>query len=140
MRIPLVALVLLAAAAPVRAAAQSADAAAGDSIPANAQVVDERELTARPELTNRPVIRRLMERNYPRALREEGRTGMVRITMLIDPTGTPRLLTVTGPSGVSEFDEAALKVVRAMRFTAPVKDGAPVWVRVSIPVEFSTTP
>lgn len=96
MRIPLVALVLLAAAAPVRAAAQSAD---GDSLPASATVVDERELSAKPTLTNLPVVRRMIDRNYPRSLREEGRTGMVRITMLIDPTGMPRLVTVTGPSG-----------------------------------------
>lgn len=137
MRIPLVALVLLAAAAPVRAAAQSADA---DSIPASATVVDERELTAKPQLTNRPAIVRLMTRNYPRALREEGRTGIVRLTLVIDPTGTPRRVTVTGGSGIAEFDDAALRVVRAMRFTSPVKDGTPVWVRVSVPVEFSPEP
>jgi len=137
MRIPLVALVLLAMAAPIRVAAQSANAGAGDSIPASATIVDERELTAKPQLTNRPAIVRLMTRNYPRALREDGKTGIVRVTLVIDPTGTPRLVTVTGGSGIAEFDEAALRVVRAMRFTAPVKDGTAVWVRVSIPVEFS---
>lgn len=137
MRIPLVALVLAAAIHPFRAAAQTAP---GDTIPASATVVEERELTARPRLTNRPVIARLLTRNYPRALQEEGRTGIVRVTLVIDPGGMPRQVTVTGGSGVAEFDEAALRVVRAMRFTTPVKDGAPVWVRVSVPVEFSPEP
>lgn len=138
MRIPIVALACaLCAAHPIRAAAQSA---AGDSIPASASVVDERELTAKPQLTNRPVIARLLTRNYPRALQQEGRTGIVRVTLVIDPGGMPRQVTVTGGSGIAEFDEAALRVVRAMRFTAPAKDGAPVWVRVSIPVEFSPEP
>ncbi len=140
MRIPLVALALLAAAHPIRAAAQQAEAPPADSIPASAVVVDESALTVKPELANRPVIARLLTRNYPRALRDEGRTGMVRVTMVIDPAGMPRLVTVTGSSGIEEFDDAALRVVRAMRFSAPMKDGAPVWVRVVVPVEFSREP
>lgn len=140
MRSTLVALAFLAAALPARAAAQSPDPAGADSVPSTITVVEERELTVKPELTNRPAIARLLTRNYPRALREEGRTGMVRVTMVIDPTGTPRGVTVTGGSGIAEFDEAALRVVRAMRFSAPVKDGTPVWVRVVVPVEFSREP
>jgi protein TonB len=135
MRFPLAAVALLAAAHPVRAAAQ-----APDTIPASAVVVEEKDLTVKPELTNRPAIVRLLTRSYPRALRDEGRPGRVTVTTVIDPAGVPRLVTVTGNSGIAEFDEAALRVVRAMRFTPPVRDGAPVWVRVIVPVEFSRTP
>jgi len=135
MRFPLAAVALLAAAHPVRAAAQ-----APDTIPASAVVVEEKDLTVKPELTNRPAIARLLTRSYPRALRDEGRPGRVTVTTVIDPAGVPRLVTVTGNSGTAEFDEAALRVVRAMRFTPPVRDGAPVWVRVIVPVEFSRTP
>jgi TonB family protein len=135
MRLPL--LLLLLAAAPVRAAAQDAPA---DTIPASARVVDETDLATKPELVNRSAIARLLTRNYPRALREEGRTGRVTVTMVIDPAGVPRLVTVTGSSGIPEFDEASLRVTRAMRFSPPVQDGAPVWVRVRVPVEFSLVP
>jgi len=135
MRFPLVAIALLAAAHPVRAAAQ-----APDSIPSSAVVIEEKDLTVKPELTNRPAIARLLTRSYPQALRDEGRSARVTVTMVIDPAGVPRLATVTGNSGIAEFDDAALRVVRAMRFSAPVKDGAPVWVRVVVPVDFSRTP
>jgi TonB family protein len=136
MRIPIL-LLLLAAAAPVSAAAQDT---AADTIPASARVVDEKDLATRPELVNRGAIARLLTRNYPPALREEGRTGRVTVTMVIDPAGVPRLVTVTGSSGVPEFDAASLRVTRAMRFSPPVLDGAPVWVRVRVPVEFSVVP
>jgi TonB family protein len=143
MRLPIVALVLLAAAHPARAAAQRASshpAPAGDTIPASATVVDEKDLAVKPELVNRSAITRLLTRSYPQALRDEGTTGRVTVTMVIDPTGVPRLVTVTGSSGVAEFDEASVRVTRAMRFSPPVLNGAPVWVRVLVPVEFSRTP
>jgi len=140
MRFPIL-LLLLAAAAPARAAAQRAPAdSAADTIPASARVVDEKDLATKPELVNRSAISRLLTRNYPRALREEGKTGQVTVTMVVDPAGVPRLVTVTGSSGIPEFDEASLRVTRAMRFSPPVLDGAPVWVRVRVPVEFSLVP
>ena len=135
MRFSLLAVALLAAAHPVRGVAQGTD-----SIPASATVVEEKDLTVKPELTNRPAIVRLLTRSYPQALRDEGRPGRVTVTTVIDPAGVPRLVTVTGNSGVAEFDEAALRVVRAMRFTPPVLNGQPVWVRVVVPVDFSRTP
>jgi len=142
MRIPIpILLLLLSAAAPVHAAAQRAPAdSAADTIPASARVVDENDLATKPELVNRGAVARLLTRNYPRALREEGKTGRVTITLVIDPAGVPRLVTVTGSSGIPEFDDASLRVTKAMRFSPPVLDGAPVWVRVRVPVEFSLMP
>ncbi|MFL5540981.1 MAG: energy transducer TonB [Longimicrobiaceae bacterium] len=142
MRLPsFVLLVLLAAAGPARAAAQRVpEDPSGDSIPASATVVNETDLTQKPELTNRPAIVRLLTRSYPQALRDEGKAGRVTVTMLIDPSGVPHLVTVTGSSGVPEFDQASLRVTRAMRFTPPVLNAQPVWVRVVVPVEFSRTP
>jgi len=140
MRIPIL-LLLLAAAAPLHAAAQRAPAdTASDTIPAAARVVDDNDLVVKPELVNRPAIARLLTRNYPHALREEGKTGRVTVTLVIDPAGVPHLVTVTGSSGVAEFDDASLRVTRAMRFSPPVHDGAPVWVRVRVPVEFTLVP
>lgn len=135
MRFQLAAVALLAAVYPLRAAAQ-----VPDTIPASAVVVEEKDLAVKPELTNRPAIVRLLTRSYPQALRDEGRSARVTVTMVIDPAGVPRLVTVTGNSGIAEFDDAALRVVRAMRFTPPARDGVPVWVRVIVPVDFSRTP
>ena len=142
MRLPIVALVLLAATHPAHAAAQRAspDPVAGDTIPAGVTVIEEKDLTVKPALVNRSAITRLLTRSYPQALRDEGTTGRVTVTMVIDPTGVPRLVTVTGSSGVAEFDEASVRVTRAMRFSPPVQNGTPVWVRVLVPVEFSRTP
>lgn len=143
MRLPLLALVLLAAVPADRAAAQRTPpdtATAGDTVPAPARIVDMKDLTDKPELTNRAVISRLLTRIYPTELRDEGITGHVTVTLVIDPAGVPRVVSVTGGSGVPAFDDAALRVTRAMRFTPPVLDGAPVWVRMLIPLEFSRAP
>jgi TonB family protein len=134
MRLTIVALLLLAATHPARSAAQGAPA---DSIPTSARVVDAKDLTVQPELQNRAAIVRLLGRVYPDALREHGTTGRVTVTLVVDPTGVPRLVTVTGSSGVPEFDDASLRVTRAMRFSPPVLDGLPVWTRLILPVEFS---
>ena len=134
------ALVLLAAVHPARTAAQRASSdpvMAGDTIPASATIVDAKDLAVMPELRNRSEISRLLTRLYPRALREEGRTGRVTVTLVVDPAGVPRLVTVTGSSGIPEFDDASLRVTRAMRFSPPVLNGSPVWVRLLLPVEFS---
>ena len=139
MRLPIAALVLLIAVLPARTAAQGATPA-GDTIPASVTVVDAKDLAVKPELRNQAEISRLLTRSYPRALRDEGTSGRVTVTLVIDPTGVPHLATVTGSSGVPEFDEASLRVTRAMRFSPPVLNGSPVWVRVVVPVEFSRTP
>jgi len=141
MRLPILAVVLLAVAQPVRAAAQrapSADSAAAvDTLPTSARVVDEKDLTTKPQLANRSAIVRLLQRNYPDALREQGKTGNVTVAMVIDPAGVPHAVRVTGSSGIPQFDEASLRVTRAMRFSPPLLNGTPVWVRVQVPVEFS---
>lgn len=133
MRLPILGLVLLATVQPIRAAAQRAP---DDTIPASAVVVEEDSMAHPPVLVNRSTIQRLLSQNYPRALRATGRTGSVTVTMVIDPVGMPHLVTVTGTSGVDEFDDAALRVSRAMRFSRPVLNGAPVWVRARVPVMF----
>ena len=134
MRLPILVLLLLAAAHPARAAAQRASS--DDTIPASAVVVDEDDVAELPRLLNRRVIERLLSQNYPPALRETGRTGRVQVTMVIDPTGVPHLVTVTGSSGIPEFDDGAVRVTRGMRFSRPTLNGSPVWVRVRVPVTF----
>jgi TonB family protein len=137
MRLPILVLLLLAAAQPVRAAAQRTSSdRADDTIPASAVVIDGDDMADPPKLENRSTIVRLLSQNYPRDLRAMGRTGSVTVTMVIDPLGMPRLVRVTGTSGVQEFDDVALRVSRAMRFSRPVLNGSPVWVRARVPVMF----
>jgi TonB family protein len=133
-------LLLLCAAIPAHAAAQQTPAADPDSIPASARVVDPQDLPGRLELLNQGAVARQMERHYPRELREAGTRGRVTVSMVLDPGGVPRRVTVTGSSGVDAFDQAALLVTRVMRFTPPRVDGAPVWVRVQLPVNFELVP
>jgi TonB family protein len=141
MRLPILVLVVLAVAQPARAAAQRTwSNLAGDTLPASATVVDLGNLVVQPTLVNRSTIEHLLSQNYPPALREAGMTGKATVTMVVDPTGVPRLVTVSGSSGMIEFDEASVRVVRGMRFTEPVLNGAPVWVRVRVPVEFALQP
>ncbi|SOD02676.1 protein TonB [bacterium JGI 053] len=140
MRLSIVALLLLAATHPARAAAQGAPAdSSAETIPASARVVEAKDLTVQPELQNRSAIARLLGRVYPQALREHGTTGRVTVTLVVDPAGVPRLVTVTGSSGVPGFDDASLRVTRAMRFSPPMLDGSPVWTRLILPVEFTLT-
>lgn len=137
MRLPILILVLLAAAQPVRAAAQrTSPDAAGDMVPASAVIIDQDDMAEPPKLENRGVIERLLSQSYPRALRATGRTGSAMVTMVVDPAGLPHLVTVTRSSGMQELDDVSLTVSRAMRFSRPVLNGAPVWVRVRVPVEF----
>ncbi|HKP77172.1 MAG TPA: energy transducer TonB [Longimicrobiaceae bacterium] len=131
---------LLAAAAlwlPARAAAQ-VTSAPGDSVPPpNVTVVEESQLTRKPELTNRQQVARAMQDYYPSALRDHGVSGQAEVTFLIDPTGVPRFVQVSNSSGNNELDDAAIRVLRRARFTPPRLNGAPVWVRVRLPVVFS---
>jgi TonB family protein len=136
MRIVPFALVLLAVTLPVAARAQSSAVAAADSVPSGAVVVDLDSLTTKPELRNRAAIARLMSRHFPRELREGGARGRTMVAFVVDPGGVPRLVTITGSSGYTDLDEAAVLVVRAMRFSPPLLNGAAVWVRLSFPVTF----
>jgi TonB family protein len=138
MRVSILIIALIAASTPVCAAAQGAPADSGAAgIPASARVVEVKDLTVPPVLLNRAVIVRLLTRVYPKALRDEGITGRVTVTLVVDPGGVPAMVAVTGSSGIPEFDEASLRVTRAMRFSPATLDGSPVWVRMLIPVEFT---
>jgi TonB family protein len=141
MRLPILVLFLLAAAQPARAAAQHTwSNLAGDTVPASVTVVDVENLVVQPRLVNQVTIERLLSQAYPSAMREAGMTGRATVTMVVDPAGVPRLVTVTGSSGVRELDEASVRVARGIRLSPPTLNGVPVWVRVRVPVEFSLQP
>jgi TonB family protein len=85
-----------------------------------------------PDLQNRPAVQRALNDYYPPMLRERGVSGTVMLSVLVNANGKVLRARVDESSGVAPLDEAALKIAKVMRFSAP-KDS--VWVQ--IPVKFS---
>lgn len=72
---------------------------------------------------------------YPRALRDDGLTGQAEIEFIVDETGRvhfPRIVSATQEG----FGWAAATAISQWRYEAPVKNGKPVAVRMTVPVLF----
>jgi len=91
-----------------------------------------------PEVTNRTVVQRALEREYPPLLRDAGIGGTTIIHFFITEDGEVGNALIAEPSGHSAVDAAALRVATEFRFTpARLRDSAvPVWVQ--IPITFTT--
>ena len=89
-----------------------------------------------PRLRNRETAATLLERVYPRALRDAGVSGSVQLWLYIDVEGAVRDCLVAQSSGYEELDIAAQTVAYAMEFTpARMRDRATaVWI--SQPIDF----
>jgi TonB family protein len=114
-----------------RSLAQAAPAHA-DSV----ATVDESQLTRKPTMVNRSDVARLLGQSYPTELRDAGLMGTVYITFVITERGVPTEIAVANSSGYLEMDRAGMEVAKKMRFSHPELNGAPVRVRVRIPVTF----
>ena len=75
---------------------------------------------------------------YPDALRRDGITGMVSISVTIDEKGAVTSATVTKSTN-SGFDEPALDAVRQWKFKPAKKGGQPVAVTVVLPIRFTNS-
>jgi len=75
---------------------------------------------------------------YPRDLREAGISGSVVLSFVIDTTGRadPDSIEVVSSTNIG-FINPAIGTVRSCRFVPAVKDGHPVRVRVTQPINFS---
>lgn len=76
---------------------------------------------------------------YPQALRTERLTGEATIEFVIDRDGRARLPRIVSASR-DEFGWAAATAISQWVFERPMRSGAPVDVRVSIPVNFPPPP
>lgn len=74
--------------------------------------------------------------SYPRASRELGESGVVRLRVLVDEQGRPREVEVAKSSGHPRLDQAALQAMRAARFQPHLEDGQPRSVWVLAPLNF----
>lgn len=82
-----------------------------------------------------PVPVRTVPPDYPTEMRRDGVSGVVTVKCQIDEKGD-----VTGAevekSSNSAFEPAAVAAVKKWKFKPAKQDGAPVAIRVSIPIKF----
>ncbi len=75
---------------------------------------------------------------YPEAMKREGMTGLVAVTVVIDEKGNI-IDSVIAKSSNAEFEKPALDAVKSWKFKPGKKDGTPVKVRVTLPLRFTLT-
>lgn len=93
--------------------------------------------TVRPEIKNRREASRIVERYYPKLLKDAGIGGRVMIWVFIDTNGIVKNAQVQQESGNSALDDAALKAAREFEFTPALNRDKKVPVWVAIPITFS---
>jgi TonB family protein len=85
---------------------------------------------------SRPQLIQKIEPMWTEEARQAGISGMVLVSLTVDPEGMPQDLVVTRKLG-SGLDEMALEAVRQWRFRPGLKDGEGVAVRdVTVAVDF----
>ena len=93
--------------------------------------------TVRPEIKDRREALRIVERRYPRLLKDAGVGGKVNVWVFIDTNGTVKNAQVQQSSGNKSLDEAALESAKLFEFTPALNRDQRVAVWVSIPISFS---
>jgi TonB family protein len=118
-------------------ALMSAPAAAQDSGAAGDTVTHPLvDVTTQPVLRNRRQITSMISRLYPEAHREQGVTGRVAVRFRVLENGLVDPGTIVADIGDPLFNDAAVAVVKEMRFTPARIGRAPVRVWVTVPVTF----
>jgi len=74
--------------------------------------------------------------NYPEASRRRGEEGLVRVELLVDPTGRVADVRILESSGFSALDAAAVQTVRDWRFRPAQRAGIPVAGSITTAVHF----
>jgi TonB family protein len=105
--------------------------------PDDGTVHDISDVEVPPRLNNSATVMRALERNYPPLLRDAGVGGTVSLVFDVRTDGfvEPETIKVI-ESDNGQFSEAAVEVVRRMRFTPAIINGRPVRVRANMPITF----
>jgi protein TonB len=93
--------------------------------------------TVKPELKNRREALRIVERNYPKLLKDAGIGGTVLVWVFIDSNGAVKNAQVQKGSGNSSLDDAALKSANDFSFTPALNRDKRVPVWIAIPITFA---
>ncbi|HEX8671171.1 MAG TPA: TonB family protein [Longimicrobium sp.] len=101
------------------------------------QTYDISDVEEPPQLSNRAVVQRAMERTYPPLLRDAGVGGTVslRFTILEDGSVDPASVEVL-ESDDPQFSQAAIEVAVRMRFTPGMVNDQPVRTTVQLPITY----
>ena len=91
--------------------------------------------TALAQTKEPPVPVRTVPPDYPNELRREGVSGVVMVNFTIDTSGNVVDPTVEKSSNAA-FETPALAALKKWKFKPAKQDGAPIPVKVSIPIKF----
>ena len=73
---------------------------------------------------------------YPEAMKRQGVSGVVAVSIVIDEKGVVTSTAVAKSSQV-EFEAPAMEAVKKWKFKPAQKDGAPVKMKVTVPIRFN---
>ena len=90
-----------------------------------------------PRLLNGPEMIRLMDRLYPKALKEAGIGGEVLMWVWVDEQGRPGTAQIQRSCGRVQLDELALAIAAQMRFEPAMLRDTPIGVWIAQPISFS---
>ncbi len=93
-----------------------------------------------PEIVDRPGTESLIRSYYPLDLQKAGVGGTVTLLLWVDSTGTVDVTDLRASSGVTELDQAALRVAPRVRFEPARRLGKPVGTWVQFNVQFRANP
>jgi protein TonB len=85
--------------------------------------------------TEPPVPVRMVPPEYPYELKRNGVTGVVSVSFEVDEKGNvvdPKVLKSSNP----QFEQPALDAIVKWKFKPAMKDGAPVKIKIAIPLQF----
>ena len=85
--------------------------------------------------TEPPVPVRTVAPEYPTQLKRDGVSGVVMVKCTIDVKGNVTETEVVKSSDAA-FDEPAVAALKKWRFKPAQQDGAPVAIKVTIPIKF----
>ncbi|NIR46095.1 MAG: energy transducer TonB [Gemmatimonadetes bacterium] len=96
-------------------------------------------MEVRPELKNSREIQRLLDRLYPKMLKDAGIGGTVQVYVFIDTEGNVQNAQVNESSGYEALDQAALEAAYQLRFSPALNRDKKVPVWISQNITFSVT-
>ncbi|MBK9991360.1 MAG: energy transducer TonB [Verrucomicrobia bacterium] len=74
--------------------------------------------------------------DYPLSMKRAGVSGVVAVSAIIDEKGAVMSATVA-KSSHADFENSAVEAVKKWKFKPAQKDGAPVKMKVTVPIRFN---
>ena len=110
---------------------------AGDPGPPNFDGYVYETVEEKPVLENAREVARLLDRNYPRSLAEQGVAGQVMLELIVEVNGRVRPGSVRVVSASDpQFSEASVRIAERLRFTPARVGDRPVPVMVTLPIDW----